>query len=77
MDMPGGALYADDGPSAISWFFTAFPFMAFCAVFNLVVLVWAFGQIFAGKGWSLMSTWTVVVGAWVLLHLYVRSHIIG
>lgn len=76
-DMPDGLLDANDGPSAISWFFAALPFMALCAVFNVVVLVGAVRHVFVGKGWSLMFAWAAVVGAWVFLHLYVRSHIAG
>jgi hypothetical protein len=75
--MPDGSLDANDGPSAISWFFTALPFMALCTVFNVVVLVRAVRHIFVGKGWSLASAWVTVVGAWVFLHLYVRSHMVG
>jgi len=77
IDMPNGELYADDGPSAISWVLTAFPFMAFCAVLNVGVFIWAVRKILVGKGRSLMSTWAVAIGAWVLLRLYVRSHIVG
>jgi hypothetical protein len=76
-DMPDGALYADDGPSAISWFFTALPFMAICTVLNVVVFVRAVRHTFIGKGWGLMATWSVMVGAWVLMQLYVRSHVTG
>jgi hypothetical protein len=76
-DMPDGMLYADDGPSAISWFLEAFPFMAACAVLNFIVLVCAIRNVFVRKGWGLMAAWLVVVGAWVLTETYARSHIMG
>lgn len=72
--MSGGLLDANDGPSAVSWFPTAFPFMFVCAVFNVVVLVFAVRHIVVGKGWGLMATWLAVVGTWTILQLYVRSH---
>lgn len=77
VDMPDGLLDANDGPSAISWFLTALPLMVLCALFNIVVLVRAVRHIFIGKGWSLLSAWGVVVGAWVFSELYVRSHMAG
>ena len=77
VDMPDGALYADDGPSAISWLVTAFPFMVICALLNVVVLVRAVCHTFTGRGWNLMAAWVIVVGAWVLMQMYVRGHVVG
>ena len=51
--MSGGLLDANDGPSAVSWFLTTFPFMVVCAVFNVVVLVFAVRHIVVGNGWGL------------------------
>jgi hypothetical protein len=76
-DMPEGVIYADDGPSAISWFLEAFPFEVLCALTNVVVLVMAVRRLFAGRDWRLLATWAAMVGSWGLMHLYVRSHIIG
>ncbi len=76
-DMPDGKLYADDGATAISWFLTAFPFMAVCAVVNLIALIGAIRNVFLDKGWALMAVWLIVVGAWKLMDLYANSHFIG
>lgn len=77
VDMPGGMLYADDGPSAISWFLTAFPLMLLCALTDVVMLVVAIRQILAGKNWRLMTTCLLLIGAWVLAQLYVQDHVMS
>lgn len=76
-DAPAGNLYADDGPDAISWFLTAFPFMALCALIDAAVLALAVRHLVAGRGWQLLATWVVVVGLWVLAQLHLRSLLIG
>jgi hypothetical protein len=75
-DMPGHVLYADDGPSFISWTLTAFPFEAACTIINLILIVGAVRRVILDRGWSLMVTWAMVLGAWMVMDLYVESHIV-
>ena len=75
-DMPGHVLYADDGPSAISWILTAFPFKAACTIINLILLIGAVRRVMLDRGWNLMVTWAMVFGAWLIMDLYFESHIV-
>ncbi|APG03291.1 hypothetical protein BJI69_04785 [Luteibacter rhizovicinus DSM 16549] len=74
--MPGDVLYANDGPGAISWGLTAFPFEAACTIINLILLVGAVRRVILDRGWSLMVTWAIVLGAWMVMDLYFASHFV-
>jgi len=75
-DMPGHMIYSDDGPSFISWTLTAFPFEAVCTIINLILIVGAVHRVIHSRGWSLLVTWAMVLGAWMVMDLYVDSHIV-
>ncbi|MFC5525910.1 hypothetical protein ACFPPA_09165 [Rhodanobacter ginsengisoli] len=74
-DMPDGRIEAGDGNSLISFGLMALPILLAYTLLNVMVFVRAVRQVFTGKGWSLLATWTIVVAAWVIVHLYVRSHV--
>ena len=75
--MPDGRIDADDGPSFISFGLMALPFLAACALFNVVVFVRAVRNVFIGKGWGLLTAWAIVVASWLIGYLWARSHMGG
>jgi hypothetical protein len=77
VDEPDGMIRSDDGPTAISWFFTAFPFMVICAAVDFVLLVLVIRSIFGKIRWGLAVSLCLVGCAWLAGVIHGQGHIAG
>ncbi len=71
----GGTGMANDANTAISWFFTAFPFLVMCVFLDLYLLIVAIRSLRKKKDYRLGMAWIIIVAGWFFTMAYVRNHV--
>jgi hypothetical protein len=74
---PNGMIQPNDGTVAISWFFTAFPFMVITALIDLVLFAFAVRVFIAQKRWGLALALCLAGCAWAAGVMYDQRHVAG
>jgi hypothetical protein len=74
---PDGKIQSGDGAVAISWLFTAFPFMVIAALVDLVLFALAIRVFITQKRWDLALALGLADCAWALGVMFDQRHVVG